>query len=132
MINGLSLLKGATSISIVGGTAAVHSIDGLNVSNGVHVVDTTVADLTLIPHATFKSKPHALQANGSFSKGKRDINYTLPTTLANGDRSYQVFRGAFELHPELTTAQILEMRLMACQLIMDGELDSFYRYGTLA
>lgn len=129
-INGLTLKKAATGVTIVGGTDAVYTTDGLNVSNGIHVIDTTVTDLTLVPHATFKNKPHALQKDGTFSKAKKDINFTLPITLASGTKSYQVFRGTFELHPELTAAQVLEMRLTACQMIMNSGLDSFFKYGS--
>lgn len=129
-IDGMSLLKGATGISITGGTAAVFESDGLKVSNGIHVVDTTVSDLTLCPHATFKNKPHSLQSDGSYSKGKREVNFTVPKVLASGQTSFQVSRNQFEIHPEMTDAEILELRLMTCQLIMDSELDNFFKYGS--
>jgi hypothetical protein len=128
-INGMSLSKGATSVTIVGGTATSYVSDGITVSGGIHVVDSTVQDLTLIPHLTFKSKPHRLLPDGKYSKAKREGNFTLPTTLASGDKVYNVARWTFELHPELTAAQILEMRIMTCQAIMDAELDSFYKLG---
>lgn len=130
-INGVSLQKGASGITVTGGTATVFATDGLKVANGIHVIDTTVTDLTLVPHATFKNKAHALQPDGRFSKGRRDFNFTLPIVLASGERSFQVFRGTFELHPEISAATILEMRMMACQLIMDAELNSYYSNGSL-
>ena len=130
-INGMSLQKGATSITVVGGTATVFATDGLKVANGIHVIDTSVTDLTLVPHATFKSKPHALQSDGKYSKGRRDFNYTLPIILASGTRSFQVFRGMFEIHPEAPPAVQLEMRLMACQMIMNAGLNNYHTSGAI-
>lgn len=128
-INGMSLMKGATSITVVGGTATTYATDGLRVGNGIHVVDSSVSDLTMVPHATFKNKPHAIQSDGTYSKGRRDFNFSLPIVLSTGAKSYQVFRGTFEFHPEASAATILEMRLLACQMIMDAELDAYHKYG---
>jgi len=130
-IDGITLLNGATGVTVTGGTAAVFTPDGLEVKNGIHVIDTSVADKTVRPHATFKSKGFAAQPDGTYSKGTRSVNYTLPKSLASSKISYQVFRGTFEIHPEMSDAEILQIRLMACQLIMDAELDNFYNNGSV-
>lgn len=131
MLNGITLLKGATSNTITGGTATVFSSDGLEVKNGIHVIDESVTDLTVVPHMTFRNKPHALQSDSSFSKGKRNFNFTFPYTLADGSISYQVFRGEMELHPEIPASVVLEMRLMSCQMIMDAEADNYFNSGSV-
>lgn len=130
-LNGISIQKSATSMTVVGGTAAVHESDGLEVKNGIHVVDTSVTSKVERPHATFKSKPFALQSDGSYSKGKLSVNYTKPKTLASGATSYQVVRVEFEIHPELTNAEILDLRLIGAQLITDAETDGFFNNGSI-
>lgn len=131
MINGISLMKGATGITVTAGTAAVFTDDGLDVKNGIHVVDSTATNFVTRAHATFKNKPAALQPDGTWSKGKRDFNITTPIVLASGKTSFPVFRGNMELHPEMSPAQILELKMLACQAIMDSELNEFYSYGSV-
>lgn len=130
-INGISLLKGATGITVAAGTETVFSDDGLDVKNGIHVVDTTEANFIIRKHMTFKNKGAQLLPDGTYSKGKRDFNVTTPIVLASGKTSFPVFRGTMELHPEMTAAQILELRMLACQSIMDAELDSYYSIGSV-
>lgn len=130
-INGISLQKGATGITVTAGTATVFTDDGLDVKGGIHVVDSTATNFITRPHMTFKNKPAALQSDGTWSKGKRDINLTTPIVLASGKTAFPVFRGTFEIHPEMTAAQILELRMLACQMIMDAELNDFYSYGSV-
>lgn len=130
-INGLSIAKDSTGITVTAGTATVFTDDGLDVKNGIHIVDSSVTSYTERPHATFKNKVPTLLANGQYGKGKRDINLTLPKTTAAGDIVFPVFRGTFEIHPEQTVAEITEFRRLVAQLIIDGELDDFYVYGSI-
>lgn len=130
-INGITLMKGATGITVTAGTSAVYTDDGLEVKNGIHVVDSTATNFITRPHATFKNKPAALQPDGSWSKGRRDFNITTPIVLASGATSFPVFRGTMELHPEMTAAQILELKMLACQIIMDAELAEYFSYGSI-
>lgn len=131
MIKNLEIMKDATSISVTGGVAAAFTPDGQTVLNGIHIVDTSVVDVKERPHATFKNRGHALQPDGTFSKGKRDFNLTKPKTLASGKTSFQVFRGSFEIHPELSAAEVLQLRYEAAQMIIDGELDDYFVYGSV-
>lgn len=130
-INGITLLKGATGITVTAGIGTVFSDDGLDVKNGIHVVDTTEANFIIRKHLTFKNKGAQLLPDGTYSKGKRDFNVTAPFVLASGKTSFPVFRGTMELHPEMTAAQILELRILSCQAIMDAELDSYYSIGSV-
>lgn len=131
-INGISILKNATGITVTGGSAAVFQTDGLDVKNGLHVVDTTEANFLLRNHMTFKNKAPVPVAAGKFSKGYRNFNVTTPIADVDGSILYPVFKGAIELPPIMTVAQILQLRLLACQAIMDAELDNYYVYGTVS
>lgn len=131
MINGATFMKGATGITVTAGTSAAFTDDGLEVKNGIHVVDSTATNFITRPHATFKNRPAQLQPDGTWSKGKRDINITTPIVLASGLVSFPVYRGTFELHPEMTAAQILELKMLACQSIMDADLNDYYSFGSI-
>lgn len=130
-INGCNILVSATGITVSGGTAATFADDGQVVKNGIHVVDQTAA----VPfierkHATFKNRSYTRLPDGTFTRGKRNVNATQPILLPDGTLVYQPGRLELEIHPQATEAQILELRLFLCQLIMDADLDSFYKYGT--
>lgn len=131
-INNISLLKAATGITVTGGSATTYQNDGLDVKNGIHVVDTSETNFLIRPHATFKNKAAAAQPGGKFSKGVRSFNFTIPFAEADGTISYPVFRGTMDLPPTMSVAQILQLRLMATQIIMDSELDNYFVYGTIA
>lgn len=131
MINGITLLKGATGITVTAGTSAVYTDDGLEVKNGIHVVDSTASSFITRPHATFKNRGAQLLPDGTYSKGRRDFNITTPIVLASGAVSFPVFRGTMELHPEMSAAQILELKMLACQCIMDSELVDYFSYGSV-
>lgn len=131
MINGITFKKAATGVTVVGGVDAVYTDDGLEVKNGIHVVDSTAINFITRAHGTFKNKPAQLQPDGTYSKGKRDFNITTPIILASGAVSFPVFRGNMELHPEMSAAQILELKMLACQSIMDAELDAYFAFGSI-
>lgn len=131
MLTNISLLKGATGHTIVGGVATAHQDDGLDVKSGIHIVDTSEPNFLLRPHGTYKNKPATLQNTGKFSKGVRSFNYTIPLLEADGTVSYPVFRGSMDLPPTMTVAQISQLRLMASQMILDAEADNYFNYGTI-
>lgn len=131
MINGITLKKGATGAAVTAGTDAIFVDDGLTVSNGIHIVDSSSTNFVTRAHATFKNRAHQLLPDGTYSKRKLDFNVTTPIVLASGAVSFPVFRGNMELHPEMSAAQILELKMLACQLIIDAELTDFYNYGSV-
>lgn len=129
-INGMSILKGATGITLTGGTAAVFEDDGKEVKNGIHVVDTTVTDFLVRPYAIFSNRAPLLQ-KGVYTKGYREVTIGTPFMHTDDTIKFPVYRGKFEIPPEATAAQILELKLLACQSIMDAELVNFYQYGSV-
>lgn len=129
-INGISLLAGSTGVSITGGSAVIMKDDGASIPNGIHVVDTNVTTLSLRPHSTFKSKA-ASYANGTAVKGKREVTHVRPKTMSDDSIAYPLVRITFEVDPEMTAAELLELKQMAIQHISDSELDDFYTFGTV-
>lgn len=129
-INGITLKAGATGHTIVAGTDRIYVNDGLRVLKGIHVVDSSATNLLLATHATLKNTPFTQRADKTYTKGLREGNFTLPKTLASGLVDYQTFDWRFGLHPEITAAELLEIRMLAAQWILDAELDLFYRNGS--
>lgn len=129
-INGITLKKAATGVTIIGGTDAVMKDDGIDVANGIHVVDTTELDMSIRPNSSFKSKAPSY-VNGKLTKGKRDFTHVRPKRLTDLSLCYPLFRGSFEIDHEITAAEFLELKLQAVQHIMDSELDDFYTFGTV-
>lgn len=129
-IDGISVLKAATGITITGGSASVWESDGAKIDNGIHIVDTSESNFIVRKHATFKSRSPVL-ANGLYSKGKRDVTIVAPKILLDGSVSFPLYRGSFEFHPEMTAAERLELKMLAVQSIMDSETDNFYTFGSV-
>lgn len=130
-IDGISLLEDTTGITPVGGTAVVFEDDSTDVSNGIHVAENTGGvDYSDRRHATLKSRNPARQPDGTFSKAKRDVVFTIPFTNAAGNVEYAVARLSFELPEEYSVAEVTEIRRMAVQWISDAELDNFYEMGS--
>lgn len=123
------MVVGATGASVTGGSAVTMKDDSSDIPNGIHVVDTSITTMALRPHSTFKSKA-ASYANGIPVKGKREITHVRPKTLADGTYAYPLFRISFELDPEFTAAELLELQMQAVQHIIDTEASDFFTYGT--
>lgn len=125
-------MKGATGISVTGGAAALHNEDAVQVNNGVHVYDTTEPNFVERAHATFKSRNPSKRSDGTFAKGWRSFNYTIPFTNAAGTIEYLTFRGEMDIPAECLQADILELRLQAVQQIMDSDTDNYYNAGNIS
>lgn len=127
-INGITFKKGSTAITLTGGTDFVMKDDGVEIPGGIHVVDTSEANIAIRPSSTLKSRP----ANTSTGvKGKREFTHVRPKIRSDLKLSYPLFRGTFEIDAETTAAELLELKLQAVQHIMDSELDDFYNYGSV-
>lgn len=129
-LNGMNTLVGASGITITGGSAVVHKDDGADIPNGIHIVDTSVDTLSVRPHTTLKSRA-PVNTNGTFSKGKREFTHVRPKVLSDDSVSYPLARVAFEITHETTDAELLELKLQTVQLIMDSDMDDFYKYGSV-
>jgi len=131
-LQGMTLAKNATSAAATGGTSTTFSNDGVSIPNGIHVADLAEADFRIRTHITLKTRNPALQSDGSYSKGKRNITVTVPILLDDGSVSYQVARIELEMHPELTAAEVSNLQLLAAQTLCDSDTANFIAYGSLA
>jgi len=127
----LALMKDATSNTITGGTSATFETDGVEIKNGVHMVDTTESDFTVRPNITIKNRAHTLLPTGIYTKGKRDVTLVIPKLLADSSLVFNLVRINLEVHPETTAAELLNLRLLGCQCFSDSDMDNFYSYGSL-
>jgi hypothetical protein len=132
-LDGISLLEAPTSVAWTAGTATVFEHDGTPVATGIRVADLTETDLRLQKHCVFKNKNTQMQSDGSFSKIRKNISFTIPFELADGSISYQVFRGEFELHPEFVAVagNVSNLRNYAGQIILDSETDNYYNHNSV-
>lgn len=128
-LNGMTLMKGSTGVTIVGGTSTAYDTDAIDVKNGIHVVDNTEANFLLRQHLTYKNKPHAQRPDGTYSRGVRNVVLTIPILLASGKVDYNICRIQLEIVPESTAAQIGELRRQGVQSIIDPDTDNFVLYG---
>lgn len=131
-INNSSIAEGATMVAS-GGTAKTFTSTGLKVPNGIQVADASVTSVTTRPTMTFKSNPETYDSKAAvWSRSTRDISCVRPKVLASGAQEFPNIRVKAGLHPEMSTAEILALRLQAAQAIMDPEYDSYWNTGTTA
>lgn len=126
-----TLKEGATGITIVGGSDLAFTPDGVSVPNGVHLAAAAVADFRVRPTITLKTRNPQLN-NGTFSKAKRWLSFTLPTILTDLSVVYNVVRIEVEVHPELTAAAAVDIARIGAQLLSDDDLVTFIASGSLA
>lgn len=127
-ITTLSLSAGAT-VSASGGTAQNFAPDNQKVVNGIHLVDTSVADYRIRPAITAKAKSPVEQADGSFTKDFRSVTMVKPFIDSKGKVQYDYIRVERALHPESTWQA--DSRKMGAQLAIDSDLDAFYSVGSM-
>jgi hypothetical protein len=70
--------------------------------------------------------------NGVYSKGKNEIVYVHPLILSSGLVVFNTLRLGLELHPEIPSAQALDMRYVGVQLLSNSAYSDFWTTGALA
>jgi hypothetical protein len=129
-IDGMTISKSATAV-FSGGTPVVLQTDSTPVKRGIHVIDVGNPNFFTREHATFKSLAPVRQGNGTYSKARRDINYTIPvqdpTTL---EVSYVTVDINFSLPAGADTSLLSMIRTYAAQLCLDTDLDNYFSTGT--
>lgn len=131
MLNSASLQTGATGATITGGTAVTYSQNGAVIPQGIQVADTSATDYRTQKTITFRSRLAAYN-KGLWSKNKRSATVVQPKVLADGSIAFNVFRVEQEIHPESSAAEILELRMLGVQSILDSEYATFWSNGSLA
>lgn len=131
-LSGMTLNKNATSGSTTGGTSTTFSEDGVEVKNGKHVADMAEADFTIRTNVTFRNRNPSLNPDGTYSKAKRTINIVVPKKLANLSYAFNLIRIEAEFHPEMTAAEVTNLRMLAAQCLTDSDCIPFVETGSLA
>lgn len=127
-----TILTGAT-ISASGGTSSTLTIDGLTVTNGIHIADMAVTDSRVRPHITLKTIPAPLDpVTKKYGKGKRSAVITMPRTNSDGLPGFPVVRISIEDFPEMSDAEVTKLLDWAAQLLFDSDYRPFFKTGSLA
>jgi hypothetical protein len=130
-LKNMSINIGGT-VANTGGTAKVFADDGVTVPNGVHVSVPGTTDFRVREHATFRYKPPALQADGSYSRGSWTASLTVPKALASGKYVNNTVRIEVDLHPESTATEGSDLRKLGAQALVDSDTDNFWTAGSLS
>lgn len=126
-----SILAGAT-ISASGGTAQSFVPDGVEVKNGVHLVDSSVADFRTRPSLTAKTNQPTTLPDGSFSKDKRVMTYAEPFIDSKGNVQYNYIQVVRRIHPESPASRGTDLLTKGAQLCVDTDFTAFWALGSLA
>jgi hypothetical protein len=129
-LKNMSINIGGT-LANTGGTAKVFADDGVTVPNGVHVSVPGTADFRVREHATFRYTPPSLQSDGTYSRQQNNVSLTVPKLLSSGKYVNNTIRIAFDVHPESTATEALDLRKLAAQMLFDSDTDNFWTAGSL-
>lgn len=128
-------IKGAaTSMTVVGGADVSYTETGKVVPSGVEVSVAAVADFRIRPFAEFKNRqPIYDPATGTYSKAKLELKMVYPRISAvTGKMYFDVDRHIFEISPETSAADRLDMRLRSGQCTGLSTLATFWDTGSLS
>lgn len=131
-VQNATLAVGATSMSVTGGTSKTFGPVGENVNNGIKIIDTSATDFRVRKSITLRNRAEKLQANGTYSKSIRKVEICVPKILASGEIVKTWARLEIEAHPECTSAEILDLQLIAGQVASDTDFANFFLFGSLA
>lgn len=130
-INGLSIMTGATSLSVTGGTAQAFTLDGQTVTNGAHVAATAVADFRVRPHISFQNRNPVRKGDGTYTQGTRVIKLTVPYLDASGVVHYDTYIVERRYSPVIPDANLKSARYMCAQLLFDADVEDYNNVGAL-
>jgi hypothetical protein len=130
-LKAMSINIGGT-LANTGGTAKVFADDGVTIPNGVHLTVPATADFRVRESASFRYRPAALQADGTYSRQNNTVSMTVPKLLASGKYVNNVIRITMDVHPESTATEALDLRKLAAQTLFDSDTDNFWTAGSLS
>lgn len=126
-----TILDGAT-VSASGGTSKTLVPDGVEVVSGVHLIDSSNADVTTQLSITAKSKPASFDTKtGKWAKSKNSMTATIPQVIDTVQEFPSVYI-TFSSHPKQTASEKLRLRAIAAQLLVDPDFTSFWDTGSKA
>jgi hypothetical protein len=130
-VQNASIVVGSTP-SFSGGTAATFTPDGQQVNNGIHISDASQADFRIRRNMSVRTTPPALNSNGVWKGGKREITAVCPKVLADGTQIFPNIRIIVSDHPEMTQAEVDALWDMGGQVCYDADFQAYRRTGSLA
>jgi hypothetical protein len=123
----MSLLEGAT-ITPTGGTAltvkASTNPQGTSIKAYVNE-DEDLRTRRTMEFSVSEPKVNAASPNG-YTLARNSIFAKIPFTLDNGLVTTHTIQIKMARDAEASSAEILEMRKLGAQLLIDGDLDDFY------
>lgn len=129
--NSTLLLGGAGSFT--GGTSKTFTLAGETITNGIKVVDLSIADSRLRTALTCINRPAKLNALGVYtSKDKKTLKLVRPKLRADGTISFPLREVRIEDDPEMTDAEKAELNSYTAQLLVDPDFQQFVLNGATA
>jgi len=121
-------IKSGATISVTGGTDLVYSNSGFVKPNQVELyvpADTNLktrrsAKLALSPPAINKGAP------GGYTQNRATVKLRFPRTLTDGAITVDVIEITKSVDASATSAENLEYRKIAAQILMDSDFDTFW------
>lgn len=129
----IAIADTATSMSVTGGTSKTYTPDGQQVTNGIHVADSSVSDFRVRPHITWKNRNPQRLSDGTYGKGKKDVIVTYPYLDATTGRvEFATARYCFEYNPVIPAATQKNARYLLAQCLFDADAENFHVSGDIS
>lgn len=128
----LGLLSGAT-LSATGGTALSLTPASGAASNQVYLSNASQEDFRLREIAQFKAQTPAKQRDGSFSKDRRNVSFTVPVYDPVSETYDNIVVRIERVAPAFaTSAQVSAALNLAAQTMFDADTVAFWTSGSYA
>lgn len=128
----LTVKSGAT-MAPTGGTDLVFAPDGQTVQNGISLIVPGDATYATRRRSVMKYTPASvIQQTGMYRREVKTLSYTLPMVLADGSVVFNTIRVTREVHPTLAAASVLDLNVVASQLLTDADTTNFWAYGAMS
>lgn len=132
-INGSVLKTGATGMTVVGGADITFIENGVSIPNGISVADSAATDLRIQKSIVASRRaPVYDQTTKTWSKEKISVTVRKPKLLADGSMSFDLIRIQREAHPENSSAEKLELNLLAAQVLADADYIPLFTAGSIS
>lgn len=129
-IENMTLLA-APTIAITGGSAKTFTPDGTVVNRGISVSDTSITDIRVRPQVVCKNQSGNLQADGKWSKSRREVKIVLPGLLPDGSQDFPFGSISLVVNPLWGPSVVQSIREYLTCLLNDSDMANFWATGSL-
>lgn len=120
-------------LAVTAGTSRTLTLDGVNVSNGVHLSDFSATDPRLRPSVSVKNRPAVYnKQTGTWTRRKSEAVFTFPKLLPSGLIDFPNVRIIIEDTPEMTDAELVRMLNWPPQMFIRPDFVAFIKTGVTA